>query len=151
MNLTPATMTLVDTALRDLLTGCQGADLIGISCLAKGADQLFARAVLDLGGQLIVILPSPDYREQKVKPDNRAEFDALLARATEVRHMPYAESGREAYEAANNTLLDLADQIAAVWDGQPGADQGGTGAVVQRARHLGKPVHVIWPEGATRA
>jgi hypothetical protein len=151
MDITPATMTLVDAALRDLLAGYQNADLIGVTCLAKGADQLFACAILDLGGQLIVVLPSPNYREQKVKPDNRALFDALIAKATEVRHIPYAESGREAYEAANATLLDIADRLVAVWDGQPSKDQGGTGAVVQQARQLGKPVHVIWPQGAARA
>src|SRR5690606_16048011 len=42
---------LVDLALRKELT--RHADgLVGISCLADGADQLFARAVLDLGGEL---------------------------------------------------------------------------------------------------
>ncbi|HVB43899.1 MAG TPA: hypothetical protein VNF47_14520 [Streptosporangiaceae bacterium] len=150
MDLTPATTTLVDAALRDLLADYQSADLTGVTCLARGADQIFARAILDRGGQLVVILPSPSYREQKVRPDNLAEFDSLLSRATEVRQMPFAESGREAYEAANSVLLDLADQLAAVWDGQPGKDQGGTGAVVQQARELGKPVHVIWPNGAAR-
>ncbi len=150
MNLTPATRTLVDAALRDLLADEQGAGLIGISCLAKGADQLFARVVLDLGGQLIVVLPSPNYREQKVKPDNRALFDDLLAKASEVRVMPLAESNRQAYEAANNTLLNMADRLVAVWDGQPSKDQGGTGAVVEQARQLGKPVLVVWPEGAAR-
>ncbi len=150
MNLTPATRTLVDAALRDLLADEQGAGLIGISCLAKGADQLFARVVLDLGGQLIVVLPSPNYREQKVKPDNRALFDDLLAKASEVRVMPLAESNRQAYEAANNTLLNMADRLVAVWDGQPSKDQGGTGAAVEQARRLGKPALVVWPEGAAR-
>jgi len=150
MNLTPATRTLVDAALRDLLADEQGAGLIGISCLAKGADQLFARVVLDLGGQLIVVLPSPNYRAQKVKPDNRALFDDLIAKASEVRHIPLAESNRQAYEAANNTLLNMADRLVAVWDGQPSKDQGGTGALVEQARRLGQPVLVVWPEGAAR-
>jgi len=150
MDLTPATVSLVDTALRDLLSDHQDADLIGVTCLAKGADQLFARAVLDLGGQLIVVLPSSNYRKQKVGPNNRVVFDDLLAEAAEVRHMPYAESGREAYEAANATLLDIADRLVAVWDGRPSKDQSGTGAVVQQARQLSKPVDVIWPRGAAR-
>jgi len=151
MNLTSATETLVDAALRDLLADEQGAGLVGISCLARGADQLFARVILDLGGQLIVVLPTPSYREQKVKPDNRALFDELLAKAAEVRHMPFAESNRQAYEAANDALLNMADRLVAVWDGQPSKDQGGTGAVVEQARQLGKPVQVVWPEGAVRS
>jgi len=151
MNLTSATETLVDAALRDLLADEQGAGLVGISCLARGADQLFARVILDLGGQLIVVLPTPSYREQKVKPDNRALFDELLAKAAEVWHMPFAESNRQAYEAANDALLNMADRLVAVWDGQPSKDQAGTGAVVEQARQLGKPVQVVWPEGAVRS
>jgi hypothetical protein len=150
MNLTPATETLVEAALRELLAPEHGPELTGMSCLARGADQLFARVVLDLGGQLVVVLPSPNYREQKVSPDNQVLFDELLAKASDVRCLPFAEADRQAYEAANQTLLSLADRLVAVWDGQPGKDQGGTGALVERARGLGKAVEVVWPKGAER-
>jgi len=53
-------------------------------------------------------------------------------------------------QAANAALLTMADKLIAVWDGQPGKDRGGTGALVEQARQLGKPVRVIWPEGAAR-
>ena len=149
MDLTPPTQALVDAAIREMLIG-ELNGLTGIACLARGADQIFARAVLDLGGALIVVLPSPSYREQKVSPDNRAVFDDLLARAAEVHSMPFAEAGRQAYEAANAALLNMADKRVAVWDGQPSKDQGGTGALVEQARKLGKQVHVVWPEGAAR-
>jgi hypothetical protein len=150
MNLTPATETLVQEALRELLSAEPATELVGISCLARGADQLFAREVLDLGGQLIVVLPSANYREQKVRPENQALFDELLGKATEIRTIPLAQSNRAAYEAANMVLLDLAERLVAVWDGQSPTDQGGTGAVVEQAHQLGKPVHVVWPEGAER-
>jgi hypothetical protein len=53
---------LVDLALRKELT--RHADgLVGISCLADGADQLFARAVLDLGGELEAVVPAARYRD----------------------------------------------------------------------------------------
>lgn len=149
MNLTPATETLIEGSLRDLLAAEPSEELVGVSCLAKGADQLFARAVLERGGCLIAVLPSPNYREQKVKPDNRAVFDKLLAQASEVRTMPFAESNRQAYEAANNTLLELADRLVAVWDGRSSKDQGGTGAVVDQASRRGIPVEVVWPDGAS--
>lgn len=149
MDLTPPTQALVDAAIRELLTR-ELNGLTGITCLARGADQIFARAVLDLGGVLIVVLPSPNYREQKVRADNRAVFDELLAAAAEVQHMPFAEANRQAYAAANAALLTMADKLVAVWDGQPSKDQDGTGALVEQARQLGKPVHIIWPEGAAR-
>lgn len=69
-NLPPATVALVDKALRVALAPyASDQPLVGVTCLAEGADQIFARAVLDLGGRLEVILPAPDYREQKVKPE----------------------------------------------------------------------------------
>lgn len=151
MNLTPATEKLVSAALHDLLAPYADSDLVGVSCLARGADQLFARAVLDIGGQLEVVLPTSTYREQKVKPDNLATFDELLGQASQVHAMPFTEANREAYEAANNTLLDTIERLIAVWDGQPSADQGGTGATVAEARQLGRPVDVVWPAGAERA
>lgn len=30
----------------------------GVTCLARGADQIFARVVLDLGGTVEVVLPA---------------------------------------------------------------------------------------------
>lgn len=151
MNLTPATEDLVTAALRELLTPYANADLVGVSCLARGADQLFARVVLELGGRLEAVLPTSTYREQKVKPDNLAAFDALLNRAAHVHTMPFTTANREAYETANTKLLDTIERLVAVWDGQPSPDQGGTGATVTQARRLGKPVDVVWPSGAQRS
>lgn len=38
-------------ALEDELSTCAAEGLVGVSCLAKGADQLFAQAVLDRGAR----------------------------------------------------------------------------------------------------
>src|SRR6185312_664959 len=109
---------------------------------------LFARAVLDLGGALHVVLPSEDYRARKVKPPHRAEFDELVRRALRVRTMPYGTAGREAYEAANEAVLTSIDRLIAVWDGRSPVDRGGTASVVQEAGRRGIPVQVVWPDGA---
>lgn len=148
MNITADTTPLVATAIRDHLT--QIPDLVGISCIARGADSLFAQAVLDVGGTLEVILPSTDYREVKVKPDHAPLFDELLGKATTINTMPFPTADRYAYEAANNAMLDSADELVAVWDGQPSPDRGGTAGAVADARDRGLPVTVIWPSGAAR-
>ncbi len=62
MNLTPLTQKLVRSGIHELLARHRDG-LTGITCLAKSADQIFARAVLDLGGTLVVVLPAADYRE----------------------------------------------------------------------------------------
>ena len=150
MNLTPETTTLIREAIHDMLAAREEAsDLVGISCVAAGADQIFAQVVLEMGGQLEVVLPSADYRESKVRPDNLATFDDLLTRATHVRKMPYPHANKQAYEASNRTLLTSADRLLAVWDGEP-SDGAGTADVVEHARSLGLPVDVVWPTGAQR-
>ncbi len=147
-NLTTATSRLVSEALETELA--RHPDVVGLSCLARGADQLFARVVLNGGGALEVVLPAADYRERKVKPDNAATFDELVADATTVHTMPFTESNPDAYMAAGEHILDSADALYAVWDGQPAGGLGGTGDVVRAARERGLPVTVVWPEGAER-
>lgn len=118
--------------------------------MAAGADQLFARAILSLGGQYDVILPAPDYRENVVKPDNLADFDALTATANDVQFMAFETSCREAYMAASEVLVTRSQQLLAVWDGKPSGGHGGTVDVVAHARQVGIPVDVIWPTGTQR-
>ena len=82
-NLTPETVALVAEAPRGLLVGVN-QPVVGVTCLARGADQVFARVVLELGGDIEVVLPASDYRSRKVKPDNAAEFDDLIGKARRV-------------------------------------------------------------------
>jgi hypothetical protein len=149
-NLAPESVPLVAAELRNVLSE-YGAPMVGVSCLARGADQVFARVVLELGGHLEVVLPAADYRERKVKPDNREEFETLIGQATAVRVLPFETSNRDAYAAANDDVLGGADVLVAVWDGAPPDGKGGTGDTVQAARTRGVPVVVVWPEGAQRS
>lgn len=148
MNITEETAVLVREEIARRLA--EFPDLVGVSCIARGADSVFAQAVLDGDGRLEVVLPSLNYREAKVKPGHAPVFDELIARASEVRVMDFEDAGREAYEAANEALLRSADRLVAVWDGE-GGEAGGTGSVVKLARERGVAVDMVWPEGAARA
>ena len=144
-----ATERLVDRAIREQLAAYPSSDLVGISNLADGADQLFAEAVLDAGGQLEVIVPAARYRDGLPEAAHAA-YDALLSRATSVRRLDRIESTEDAHMEASKTMLDRADRLFAVWDGKPARGYGGTADVVAEARDRGIPVTVIWPEGASR-
>jgi hypothetical protein len=146
--LPPATTALVDSALRRVLDACV-PDLVGITCLADGADQVFARVVLDLGGTLEVIVPAERYRDD-VPETAHAGYDALLAKAVRVRRLPFVESTDESHMAASIDMLADADHLVAVWDGLPARGYGGTGDVVEYARRHAIPVTIVWPPGATR-
>jgi hypothetical protein len=151
MNLTLDSVPLVYKAITDSLAPYAKEELTGVSCVARGADSIFAQAVLDLGGKLEVIIPADDYRETKVSPDRAAQFDELMRRATAVRALPFAQANRDAYEAANHALVSSCDTLFAVWDGERGVDKGSTASVVEYARSSGVLVEVIWPDGARRS
>jgi hypothetical protein len=150
-NLVPECVDAVHTAIREVLVEetAGGSSLIGVTCLAPGADQLFARVVLELGGTVEVVLPAMDYRA-KLKPERVAAYDELIAKADIVSVLPFMLSGRQAYVAANERMLASVELLVAVWDGVPAGGKGGTADVVEHARASGVPVVVVWPETARR-
>ncbi|WP_377267410.1 hypothetical protein [Peterkaempfera sp. SMS 1(5)a] len=151
MDVTRTGMQLVRHALETLLARYSGQDLVGYSCIAPGADSVFADALLAAGGRLIVVIPSRDYRWTQVGPAHAATFDRLVAAADEVVVMPYDTVGRSAYEAANRELLRRAERLVAIWDGSaPTGNGGGTADVVESARAAKIPVDVVWPAGVRR-
>jgi hypothetical protein len=150
MDLTEESVPLVRAALRELLVQYSD-DLTGVSCIAAGSDTLFAEEVTAVGGRLVVVIPSQDYRDRKVKPDHAPAFDHLVQAADHVVTMPHETANRAAYEAANAELLKRADRLVAVWDGAPPSGKGGgTADTVEAARGAGLPVDVVWPAGAVR-
>ncbi|WP_460523658.1 hypothetical protein [Flindersiella endophytica] len=147
--LPPGTSQLVDAAIRAELRRCETDDLTGVSCLADGADQLFARAVLELGGRLEVVVPAADYRAV-LPADCHADYDELLTSAQEVFRLSHRSSTSEAFMDASRLMLGYVDHLLAVWDGKPARGFGGTADVIQLAGDLGIEVTVLWPPGATR-
>jgi hypothetical protein len=143
-----ATESLVDQALRVALAE-RAPTVTGLSCLADGADQIFARAVTELGGTLEAVIPAAEYRE-KLPAQSRPQYGELLARAAVVRRLPFTESTPQSHMAASELMLDEADELYAVWDGKSARGYGGTADVVAYAREHGIPVRVIWPDGAQR-
>lgn len=142
------TTNLIDQDIREKLSKYP-AGVTGLSCLADGADQIFARAVLDLGGKLEVVIPAEQYRSG-LPAEAHAEYDDLLARAVTVHRLPFVESSSESHMTASKLMVDKAAELYAVWDGKPARAYGGTADVVAYARDHDTPVEVIWPTGATR-
>jgi hypothetical protein len=145
----PDVEAVVDRAVRAELAPHSGDEIVGISCLADGADQIFASAVLDAGGKLEVVVPAARYRD--ALPDQAHQgYDSLLDRAVAVHRLDHVESTSESHMDASIEMLKRADLLFAVWDGQPARSFGGTADVVAHAQKIGIPVVVIWPEGARR-
>jgi hypothetical protein len=143
------TTAMVDTAIRGLL-GRSPRDIVGVSCLAAGADQIFARVVLELGGRLEVIVPAKGYAAAL---DARAkeEFEKLKGRASRVWTLEHPSPGPGSYLDAGLQMLGHVDSLIAVWDGHAARGPGGTAEIVEHARRRRLAVYVVWPEGAAHA
>lgn len=140
---------LVAQALRVEINRHVNENLVGVSAIADGADSLFATAVLDAGGSLVVVVPAKRYRDG-LPGEHHSTYDALLSRASRVITLDHIESNSDAHMDASQRMLDESDHVIAVWDGQPARGYGGTADVVDAARGRGLPVTVLWPDGSRR-
>ena len=115
--------------------------LVGLSSLAGGADQVFARVVLGKGGRIEAVIPIRGYRD--LMQDEVAEgFDELVGRSS-VIELDLGGSHEEAFLNAGKWIVDHSELMIAVWDGKPAEGKGGTADVVAYAREVGRRVIVI--------
>ena len=125
-------------------------ELVGVSSLAAGGDQLFASLVLERGGRLEVVLPCSLYENTFSDQEDLRNFHTLLQRASSVETLNFVEPSNEAYLAAGHRVVDLSELILAIWDGQPAKGKGGTADIVDYARKRRTRLEIVWPEGMVR-
>lgn len=125
-------------------------NLVGVTSLAIGADQIFTRAVLALGGSIEVILPAELYETTFEEGEERSVYRALLSQATRVDTLPFVEPSEDAFMAAGEEIVRRSERLIAVWDGRPARGWGGTADVVAYARTLNVPVTIVWPAERVR-
>lgn len=133
----------VAKAVRDELSSVP-TGLIGLSSLARGADQLFADVLLEAGGELHFVVPIANY-EKTLEGKHLAHFLELKRAATETIELPPAKSEQDAYLAAGEYIASHSDLLIAVWDGKPAVGKGGTADVVAFAKRQGRAVLHIEP------
>ncbi|MBT1173907.1 hypothetical protein JS528_11320 [Bifidobacterium sp. MA2] len=139
-------MAYVTNGIDELLRRYDGEDVVGLSSMAWGADQLFADAVLRAGHRLDAIIPCRGYRTTF---DERglAAYDRLMERVRTAVTLDFPGPSEDAFLAAGKRVVDESDVLVALWDGLPAAGKGGTGDAVAYAKARRKPVVIIWPEG----
>lgn len=127
-----------------------GTAVEALSCLAAGADQLFADIALDSGVPVTAVIPGMDYEAHLGDEEVRTEYRRLLKSCTTRVDLPLQPTHEEAYFAAGCWIVDHSDVLLAVWDGHRSRGLGGTADVVTYARLTGVPVRVLWSPGVTR-
>src|SRR6266545_3508360 len=147
-NLPPGSIARIADDLREQLM--HDSELIGVSSLAAGADQLFASTVLSLGGQLAVIIPSQGYERTFDDPAALQQYQLYLKSATTIHRLLFREPSEAAFFEAGKEVVNRSDRLIAIWDGKPAQGLGGTADVVAYAKGRGVPTKVIWPKGLLR-
>jgi hypothetical protein len=115
----------------------------GVSSLAAGADQLFARVVLELGHNIEVVIPCGQYESAFEDADAVQTFRWLKAKAARSYLLEFPAPSEEAFFAAGRRVVEISDLLFAVWDGKAAAGAGGTADVVKYAlKHRRQVLHI---------
>jgi len=134
---------------------------IGFASAASGSDILFLETLLELGGELHIVLPygQDQFVKDSVEIDPgagwRKRFELLLTQAVEIITASDQKllEDSTSFEYANLLLTGLASIKAqqletemipqAVWDRKEGDGPGGTASLIQHWRNMGLEVEVV--------
>lgn len=113
------------------------------TALASGADQIAAICARSSGYVVRAVLPfeADEYRKDFAPGDELDEFELALGAADEVHALPGDRSDDHgAYVLVGRSLIEAADVLVAIWDGEQGKGPGGTAHVVELALQSSVPV-----------
>lgn len=113
----------------------------GFTCLAGGADQLYAELLASLDILYTPVLPCRGYEEAFRDDHARACFNELLSAAPKVVWLDFDRPSQTAFFEAGKELVDRSDMVFAVWDGEAARGLGGTADVVSYAFMRRMPVY----------
>ena len=112
----------------------------GFTCLADGADQLYAELLAKKGIPYTPILPCRRYEAVFQDEGARERFHTLLSAASKIVWLDFDRPCQAAFFEAGKEVVDRSDMVCAVWDGQPARGLGGTADVVSYALTRRVPV-----------
>jgi hypothetical protein len=127
----------------DMFDGDSEANLRLHTPLATGADQIAAICARSSGYSVSALLPfeAIEYRKDFAEGDELDTFEQALEAADEIVALAGERSDLEAaYVLVGKSLVQTADILIAIWDGEEARGPGGTAHVVELAIQDGVPV-----------
>lgn len=112
----------------------------GFTCLAVGADQLYAELLRKNNISYVVVIPSRNYEKTFNNKEGLNKYLELMGSAEEVIQLPFNMPEEISFYEAGKKIVDSTDLIFAVWNGNKAQGLGGTGDIVEYARHRRKKV-----------
>src|SRR5690348_9707403 len=105
----------------------------GITSLAIGADQLYAKILRERHIPYTAIIPSGGYETTFQNTDDFDRYHELLRNASATLQLPFEKPSEAAFYEAGKRTVQLSDMMIAIWNGRPAKGLGGTGDVVKYA------------------
>ncbi len=109
------------------------------TCLAIGADQIFASVILANKIPLVAITPCEKY-EQTFDGKHIEFYKSLVNQATSKIQLDFEKPSEEAFYEAGKTVANKSDILFAVWNNHPAKGLGGTADIVSFAKKINKKI-----------
>lgn len=119
------------------------------SCLAIGADQIFAEIVLANEILLTAVVPCLNY-ETTFDINGLASYKNLLSRSNNTIKLNFEKPTENAFFEAGKTVVSNSDILFAIWDNLPAKGLGGTADIVSIASSLNKKIIHLNPITKTK-
>ena len=142
-------MSFIRQGIKDLINEFNN-NILCVSSLAAGADQLFANSVLKAGGKLHVIIPCEDYETTFSNIIDLKTYNKLVGSADIVEKLDFSKPSEDAFLEAGRRVVDSSDMMLAIWDGKKANGKGGTADVVEYSKQKKKKAIILWPTGIDR-
>lgn len=109
------------------------------SCLAIGADQLFASIIFENKIPFVAIIPCKNY-EQTFDQKHIKLYNSFVKQATNVIQLDFKIPSEEAFYEAGKTVVNKSDVVIAIWNNLPAKGLGGTADIVEYAKMKNKKI-----------
>ncbi len=119
------------------------------SCLAIGADQIFAEIILENKIPLIAIIPCVLY-ETTFDSKGLISYNNLLKQSKSIIQLSFQKPSEEAFFEAGKTIISNSDVIFAIWNDLPAKGLGGTADIFSIAANLNKKIIHFNPINKTK-
>jgi hypothetical protein len=112
----------------------------GYTCLAAGADQLYAEILKRENIPFVAVIPSKKYDDTFKRELDYENYLMLSSYARKLVKLKFDEPSEEAFFEAGKEVVNLSEAVFAIWDGKVARGLGGTADVVQYALQMDKAV-----------
>jgi hypothetical protein len=109
------------------------------SCLAIGADQLFASIIFENKIPFVAIIPCK-YYEQTFDQKHIELYNSFVKQANNVIQLDFDIPSEEAFYEAGKTVVNKSDVVIAIWNNLPAKGLGGTADIVEYAKIKNKKI-----------